>query len=168
MSKFTSFFQLSKKKLGIVALSSALVLAVSTGATFASQNSTKGGPKKVLQRNVDGVTQSSTDGKHWVIKSQKDAKLEREGNGKIVVTNGKSPDGKWLPPKKDGPKTIMVKREKGKLLYSSDGGKTWSDKLPKGVKVTEKNGKIRVTYGHADDSKAEVRSGVKKYHKKQQ
>lgn len=160
MSKFKSLLQFSKTKLSIAALSGALVLALGTGATFASQNSSKEAPKKVLEKNVGGVTQTSTDGKKWVKKSQKDTDVKKGKDGKIIVTKGKSPNGKLQPPKSS---EYLTKLQDGKWYYSTDGGKTW--KITKAEKSEPKKGQIvKHTRGNApkDDSKArKVKNGEK-------
>lgn len=43
--------------------------------------------------------------------------------------------------------TLQVKMENGVRSYSTDDGRTWSQDVPDGVTVTEKDGKLTITKG---------------------
>jgi hypothetical protein len=43
--------------------------------------------------------------------------------------------------------SLLVKMDNGVRLYSTDSGKTWSEKAPDGVTVSDRDGKITITNG---------------------
>lgn len=49
----------------------------------------------------------------------------------------------------DSKTSLMSKMENGVTSFSTDDGKTWSDKAPEGVKVSEEDGKLTISNGTA-------------------
>lgn len=137
MKKFTEQLRPSKKKMATAAICAALVLTL--GATaFAANNLDS------LWGKVDdnGAFQYSTDGgKTWGDKTPEGyTASSKDGVYTVYTGNGEAPhvDGKDLPVTEKN--SIAVKQENGKTLYSTDDGKTWSEKAPEGYITSSEDG----------------------------
>jgi len=174
------------KKMGALLACGALVAAIGVGSASAAATI------QSLQVKIDnGVKYYSTDGgKTW-------SKQAPEGVTETIDTDGKVTILKGTPPRKgegggsstkaekgdenkaihthtrglsDGATSLMIKIENGVKLYSTDGGKTWSEQAPEGVteKVGE-DGKVTTSYGIApkegedDGILSKVENGVRTY-----
>jgi Neuraminidase (sialidase) len=121
-SKLASFADTAKKKAGAVLICGALVATVGAGAAWAANS--------IATLDViveDGVTKYSTDGgKTWG--KQAPGVTERTTpDGEHIVTNG-------TPPKEgEAGQGTLAKVEDGVTSYSTDGGKTWSEKASEGA-----------------------------------
>ncbi|ATW25150.1 sialidase family protein [Candidatus Formimonas warabiya] len=157
-SKILSMLGTTKKKAGAVVLCGALVAAIGVGTAYAAGSITS------LQVQVkNGVKSYSTDGGKTWAKKVPDGVTVNDKDGKITVTNG-------VPPKDADGKGLLSKVENGVRSYSTDGGKTWSEKAPDGVTETETtDGKFTFTNGdpsedaHGMGLMVKVESGVKLY-----
>ncbi|BAH07707.1 sialidase family protein [Clostridium kluyveri] len=132
-SRLSLILNTIKKKMGAALLCAAFAATIGTGTVLAS-NSTN----SLLCKVVNGIKSYSTDGgKTW---------------------SGKAPEGVNINEAKDGTggnledlslggingESLAVKVENGVRSYSTDGGKTWSKEVPKGVTVSEDGKKIKV------------------------
>ena len=81
----------------------------------------------MLVRNEDGKMSYSTDGgKTWTEGAPEGATITNDAEGRGFVTMG-------TPPTPGDGDSFMGKMTNGVESYSTDGGKTWSEKLPDGV-----------------------------------
>jgi hypothetical protein len=94
----------------------------------------------MLSKMEDGVRTYSTDGGKTWSKNAPDGVVVSDKDGKLTITNG-------IPPKDGEGNGILSKMEDGVRYYSTDGGKTWSQKAPEGVTVSDKDGKLTITNG---------------------
>lgn len=120
-SKILSMLDTTKKKVGAVVLCGTLVAAIGTGTVFAANS------LNTLQVKMEnGVRSYSTDdGKTWS-KNAPDGVVVNDKDGMLTISNGIPPkDGEW--------QGILSKVENGVRTYSTDGGKTWSEKAPAGA-----------------------------------
>ncbi|MCJ8015315.1 hypothetical protein MUG84_26980 [Paenibacillus sp. KQZ6P-2] len=120
----------SKKKVGAAVICGALVMSIGTGAAFAAS---KYSPLSNLDENGTVSHSSGEDGTPGIKIRMKDE------NGKVNETTGDQFHAKL----KSG---LMIARNiDGKLKFSTDGGKTWSETAPDGVTVNE-DGSISGSY----------------------
>ncbi|QKE71540.1 exo-alpha-sialidase [Arthrobacter citreus] len=135
----------TKKKAVTASVCSAIVLGIGSGAVYAANNDgskvkseetsfSQQGEKvmtKMLVKNENGVISHSTDdGTTWIPGAPEGEKIIKDVDGKesFIIGEAKSaPSG-----------SLMVKNENGKLKFSKDGGKTWSEKAPDHFKVEAK------------------------------
>ncbi|MFZ5968028.1 MAG: exo-alpha-sialidase [Bacillota bacterium] len=124
-SRILSLMDTPKKKAGAVVLCGALLVAIGAGTTFAANSITS------LQVKMEnGIRSYSTDdGKTWS-QNAPDGVVASDQDGKLTIMNG-------IPPKNGEGQGLLVKVENGVTLYSTDGGKTWSEKAPDGVTIGE-------------------------------
>ncbi|BDR55937.1 hypothetical protein [Xylocopilactobacillus apis] len=122
------------KKMAVLTLSIAL-LSVGGATVFAASNLTdvKGSidnSGKVKYSTDNGKTESTElpDGAHY--------SKDKNGVTSISVGNGEAPKEPEDSSEVKESSSLSVKEEKGKTLYSVDGGKNWSESIPKGY---EKN-----------------------------
>jgi len=95
----------------------------STGFRFGSANAESA--EKSLVKNENGVfSYSNDDGKTW----QEGAP---EGMTQIINEDGSMLSYIGGPPE-EGAGSLSIRHENGVASYSTDGGKTWSDKAPSG------------------------------------
>ncbi len=120
-SKILSMLDTTKKKVGAVVLCGALITAIGLGTAFAANSM-----NSLQVKMENGVRSYSTDsGKTWS-KNAPEGVTVSDQDGKLTVSNG--------TPLKDGEgKGVLSKVENGVRSYSTDGGKTWSEKAPAGV-----------------------------------
>lgn len=130
-SRLSLILNTTKKKMGAALLCGAFAATIGTGTVLAS-NSTN----SVLGKVVNGVKSYSTDGgKTWSGKAPEGVSINEDSTGGVL--KGLSPEGAV----KGG---LAVKVENGVRSYSTDGGKTWSKEVPKGVTVSEDGKKIKM------------------------
>jgi hypothetical protein len=120
-SKILSILDNTKKKVGAVVLCGTLVAAIGTGTVFAANS------LNTLQVKMEnGVRSYSTDdGKTWS-KNAPDGVTVNDKDGMLTISNG-------IPYKDGEGQGILSKVENGVRTYSTDGGKTWSEKAPAGA-----------------------------------
>lgn len=120
-SKILLMLDTTKKKVGAVVLCGALITAIGLGTAFAANSM-----NSLQVKMENGVKSYSTDsGKTWS-KNAPEGVTVSDQDGKLTVSNG--------TPLKDGEgKGVLSKVENGVRSYSTDGGKTWSEKAPAGV-----------------------------------
>jgi photosystem II stability/assembly factor-like uncharacterized protein len=146
--KIFKLLNTTKKKAVAASVCGALVLGIGSGAAYAASNDgsqtkhdqasvTQLSEKiktKMLVKNENGVISHSTDdGKTWVPGAPEGGKVIQNADGKesfIFSDSNATPFG-----------GLKVKKEDGKLKFSKDGGKTWSDKAPDNFKMVEKGDK---------------------------
>ncbi len=146
--KIYKLLNTTKKKAVAASVCGALVLGIGSGAAYAANNDgsqtkhdqasvTQLSEKiktKMLVKNENGVISHSTDdGKTWIPGAPEGGKVIHNADGKETFIFGDSnakPFG-----------GLKVKKEDGKLKFSKDGGKTWSDKAPDDFKMVEKGDK---------------------------
>ncbi|WP_088010953.1 sialidase family protein [Gottfriedia acidiceleris] len=146
--KIYTLLNTTKKKAVVASVCGALVLGIGSGAAYAANNDgaqTKHNEAsvsqqnekiriKMLVKNENGVISHSTDGgKTWIPGAPKKGKVIQDANGKesfIFGDTNTTPSG-----------GVIVKKEDGKLKFSKDGGKTWSDKAPDNFKMVDKDDK---------------------------
>ncbi|MHC1748566.1 MAG: sialidase family protein [Cellulosilyticaceae bacterium] len=94
-----------------------------------------------LNTKTNKLNYSIDNGKTWTEKAPKDIKGENTTKNKGNMTYKISEDGKVTEEQNNGvpsisKNSVMVKKDKGtqKTVYSIDGGKTWTSKLPNGLK----------------------------------
>jgi hypothetical protein len=134
-TKILSMLDTTTKKVAAIALCGALVVAIGAGTVFAASSMNS------LQVKVEnGVRTYSTDGGKTWSKNAPDGVVVSDKDGKLTITNG-------IPPKDGEGNGILSKMEDGVRYYSTDGGKTWSQKAPEGVTVSDKDGKLTITNG---------------------
>ncbi|BDR57988.1 hypothetical protein [Xylocopilactobacillus apicola] len=118
------------KKIVILTISAAM-LSVGGVTVFAATgfNDLKG---TISDR---GEMKYSTDnGKNWSTKAPAGTKVTKDQSGVTSISTGNAGEA----PKPDDSaevkdeSSIGVKTEDGKTMYSVDGGKTWSESIPKG------------------------------------
>jgi hypothetical protein len=129
-TKISSMLDITKKKIGIVLLSGALVATIGVGTAFATDSisSTEPAISKLLCKVHNGIRSFSTDdGKTWSDKAPEGVTVS-DKDGKTTISNG-------IPPKDGEGKGLLCRVENGVKSYSTDGGKTWSDKAPDGVTI---------------------------------
>ncbi len=128
-TKISSMLDITKKKVGIVFLSGALVAMIGVGTVFAADSSSpEPAISKLLCKVHNGIRSFSTDdGKTWSAKAPEGVTVS-DKDGKTTISNG-------IPPKDGEGKGLFCKVENGVKSYSTDGGKTWSDKAPDGVTI---------------------------------
>ena len=128
------------KQVGTVVLCGALVTAIGVGTAVAAT------PASCLQVKMkDGVKTYSTDGgKTWSEKAPESVTISKT-DGKFTILNDqlKIADGQGKLIKQD----ILVKMKDGVRTFSIDGGETWSEKVPDGVTVSEKDGQFTILNG---------------------
>ncbi|MEL7568458.1 MAG: sialidase family protein [Dehalobacterium sp.] len=128
----------TKKKVGAVVLCGALVAAIGTGAVFAASSM-----NSLQVKMENGVRSYSTDGGKTWSQNTPEGVTVSDQDGKLTISNG--------TPLKDGEGTgVLCKVENGVTLYSTDGGKTWSEKAPAGAEESStigQNGEITNTVG---------------------
>ncbi|WP_082053641.1 WD40/YVTN/BNR-like repeat-containing protein [Gordoniibacillus kamchatkensis] len=118
--------------------------------TFSNGTPPKDGEGKgTLFKMENGVGSYSTDGgKTWGDKAPDGAqdKVTIGEDGKVTHKQGnpsEAPNGTGLHARTE----LAVKIENGVRLYSTDGGKTWSQTPPDGLTVDEQDGKITFSNG---------------------
>lgn len=159
-SKILSMLNTTKKKVGAVFLSGALIVSIGTGTVFAANS------LNTLQVKMEnGVRSYSTDdGKTWN-KDIPDGVTVTDKDGIFSVSNG-------IPPKDDKGEGILSKVENGVRTYSTDDGKTWSENAPVGAEESKsigQDGKITNTIGAPSESsnatslQIKEENGVKTY-----
>jgi photosystem II stability/assembly factor-like uncharacterized protein len=133
------------------------------GETIHSYNiAPKAGERGVLTKVEDGVRTYSTDGgKTWSEEAPEDS------DGGIASGDDSFPTYTRGTP--EGTPDLIIKYENGVKLYSTDGGKTWSQEAPKGVtESTGENGETIHKYGIAPKAGeggvlTKVEDGVRTY-----
>lgn len=163
----------TKKKTVGAAACIALVLAIGSSAVFAAGNAKKPESKAekgnvaiseagaisslntkgegILVRDMNGEMSHSTDGgKTWSSGAPEGAKITKNGDGTDMVSVGTHTvhDGD-LPKNGTG---LAVRNLNGKMTYSTDGGKTWSEKAPAGftASTSADGGKVSVKVAKDD------------------
>lgn len=168
----------TKKKLGTLIVCGALVAALGTASASAANTISS------LHKIENGVKLYSTDGGNTWSKQAPEGVTEKiDADGKVTITNGTPPEvGASFTKGDDGTKAtytrgipdgvpdLMIKIENGVKLYSTDGGKTWSEQAPEGVTETAgEDGKVTTSYGIApkegedDGILSKVENGVRTY-----
>lgn len=175
----------TKKKLGTLIVCGALVAALGTASAALGTTSTfAANTISSLHKIENGVKLYSTDGgKTWSKQAPEGVTEKIDADGKVTITNGTPPEvGASFTKGDDGTKAtytrgipdgvpdLMIKIEKGVKLYSTDGGKTWSDQAPEGVTETVgEDGKVTTSYGIApkegedDGILSKVENGIRTY-----
>jgi photosystem II stability/assembly factor-like uncharacterized protein len=169
------------KKMSTLIACGALVAAI--GAVSVSASS----PFTTLQVKVeDGVKHYSTDdGKTWSTEAPEGVTETTDENGKVTITRGNAPaDGEAEGQKfytsqhgvdegaqegiidgEAGQAGLMIKVEDGVKLYSTDGGKTWSQDAPQGY--SEHDGVSTYSFGNPSDEGGKyltrMEDGVKRH-----
>ena len=159
----------------------ALVAAI--GAVSVSASS----PFTTLQVKVeDGVKQYSTDdGRTWSTDAPEGVTETTDESGKVTITRGNAPadgeaDGRKFYTSQHGVDEgaqesvidgeagqagLMIKVEDGVKLYSTDGGKTWSQDAPQGY--SEQDGVSTYSFGNPSDEGGKyltrMEDGVKRH-----
>ncbi|AST58424.1 hypothetical protein BFT35_01700 [Thermoanaerobacterium thermosaccharolyticum] len=129
--KILSRLDTTKKKAGAIVLCTALVAALGIGTVFAANSM-----NSLQVKMENGVRIYSTDdGKTWS-QNAPDGVTVSDKDGKITVTNG-------VPTKNGEGNGMLIKMKDGVRYYSTDGGKSWSQKAPKGVTVNEDGSVIK-------------------------
>lgn len=161
-NKILSMLDTTKKKVGAAVVFGVLVTAIGTGTAFAA-NSMNYSSLQVKTEN--GVTSYSTDGGSTWSKNAPDGVTVSDQDGKLTVSNGTSL-------KDDEGKGVLSKVENGVTLYSTDGGKTWSEKAPAGAEESSTigpDGEITNTIGvpsenaNATSLQIKEENGVRSY-----
>jgi len=135
-SRLSLILNTTKKKMGAALLCATLAATIGTGTVLAS-NSTN----SLFYKVVNGVKSYSTDGgKTWSGKAPEgvtidEAKDSTGGDLKGLSFEGTNGGG------------LAVRMENGVRSYSTDGGKTWSKDVPKGVTISEDGKKIKSATG---------------------
>ncbi|MFZ5966458.1 MAG: hypothetical protein ACOYVK_04705 [Bacillota bacterium] len=141
-SEILSRLDTTKKKVGAVVLCGALVTAIGSGAVFAANSM-----NSLQVKMENGVrTYSTDDGKTWS-KNTPDGVVVNDKDGMLTISNG-------IPPKDGEEQGILSKIENSVRTYSTDGGKTWSEKAPDGAEdsiTIDEDGKITHTNGNPPD-----------------
>lgn len=154
-----NIMNITKKKAGASILCGALVLTLGTGKAFASDVD-----DSVKVKNENGVITYSIDGgQTWSEDAPEGLTGFESEDGKIKIKNTNiSEDGAGMG--------VQVKLEDGVKLYSTDGGQTWSEDAPEGLKEFEdEDGKIKIKNANIsrDDIginvKVKLEDGVKLY-----
>lgn len=139
-SKILSMLDTTKKKVGVALLCGALVATIGAGAAFAANARTS-----MMVKMENGVRSYSTDdGKSWSEKAPDGVTVTEDKDGKLTMMYG-------TPPKDGEGKGLLSKVENGVRTYSTDGGKTWSEKAPDGAEdsvTIDEDGKITHTNGN--------------------
>ncbi|APM40220.1 sialidase family protein [Clostridium kluyveri] len=134
-SRLSLILNTTKKKMGAALLCGAFAATIGTGTVLAS-NSTN----SLLGKVVNGVRSYSTDGgKTWSGKAPEGVTVNEDKDSTGGVLKGLSLEGDTK-----GKGGLAVKVENGVRSYSTDGGKTWSKEVPKGVTVSEDGKKIKM------------------------
>ncbi|MGF7143342.1 hypothetical protein HNQ56_001765 [Anaerotaenia torta] len=142
-----------KRRVGMIALSAALVLTFGTTTALAA-NAVSGGKLGELFKLDNGKPSYSVDGgQTWNEGTPEDSDFHYSldggetwnegtppaGSEQTLVVNGEIPDGT------DGDYSVAVKNVDGAMQYSTDGGKTWSSTVPDGFHATvNPDGSVRV------------------------
>lgn len=130
-NNFLSLMDTTKKKAGVALLCGAFVATTYAGTVFAT-----GARTSMKVKIENGVRSYSTDsGKTWSEKAPVGVTIKEDG--KILFEKGN------LPKDANG-KKIMVKMENGVRSYSTDDGKTWSQKAPEGVTIGKDDEMFRI------------------------
>lgn len=134
--KFLSLMDITKKKAAVALLCGALVTVTCAGTVFAAGSRTS-----IQIKMENGVKTYSTDGgKTWSNTLPTGITINEDGKIRGVIANlSKDADGKRMSLKikeADG-KSLHVKMENGIKSYSTDDGKTWSEKAPEGLTIGE-------------------------------
>ncbi len=118
-SKILSMLDTTKKKVGAVVLCGSLIAAMGAGTVFAANS------MNTLQVKMEnGVRSYSTDdGQIWS-NNVPEGVVVNDKDDMLTISNG-------IPPKDGEGQGILSKVENGVRTYSTDGGKSWSDKAPK-------------------------------------
>ncbi len=148
-TEIKSMLDTTKKKAMVAAACGTLIIGISAGAVYASNNTSTEKPEanymviqgkqasdgeKSLVKNENGViTHSTDDGQTWISGAPEGAVISENAND--------------LPPLPEGAKSLMVKDIDGKKQYSTDGGKTWSEQAPEGVETIIEDGKSTTSMG---------------------
>ncbi len=156
--KILSIMNTTKKKAGIALVCGILVSAVGAGAVFANPITS------LLVKMENGVRNYSTDGgKTWSEQVPQGVTVGEDGNGKVKITHR-------LPLKDGQRKNLLVKMENGVRSYSTDGGKTWSEQAPEGVRVSEdETGRVKIIHrlpakdGQGKGLLVRMENGVRSY-----
>ena len=118
--KVNTIFQGKKIRVSSIAICAVLMLIIGTMTAFAAVNA-----EKNLVKNENGVvSHSSDDGATW----QEGAP---EGMTQIINEDGSTLSYVGDPPEEVAG-SLSIRHENGVASYSTDGGKTWSDKAPNG------------------------------------
>lgn len=167
--KIYTLLNTTKKKAVAASVCGALVLGIGSGAAYAANNDgaqikhneasvTQQNEKirtKMLVKNENGVISHSTDdGKTWIPGAPEGGKVIQNADGKESFIFGDS--------NATTSGGLKVKKEDGKLKFSKDGGKTWSDKAPDDFKGVDKGDK---TFFEKDKLIVKKENGVAKYSK---
>jgi len=140
-SKILSIMEATKKKAAVALLCGALITTAGAGAALAANPDTS-----MLYKIQGGIASYSTDdGKTWGEKAPDGVTVSESEDSKFTVFNGLP----TLSPKDAEGKSLLCKVENGVRSFSTDGGKTWSEKAPDGVTVSE-----------SEDSKFTVFNGL--------
>lgn len=132
-SRLSLILNTTKKKMSAALLCGAFAATIGTGTVLAS-NSTS----SLLGKVENGVRSYSTDGgKTWSGKAPEGVTVKEDKDSTGGVLKGLSLEGAV---KGD----LAVKVENGVRSYSTDGGKTWSKEVPKGVTVSQDGKKIKM------------------------
>ncbi|WCF06609.1 glycoside hydrolase [Paenibacillus thiaminolyticus] len=104
---------------------------VEGNVTFKMQGGSEDGIKtKLMVKEENGTTLYSTDdGQTWSETAPEGLPALNKGEkGNVIIQNKVTSE--------EGMKSnVMVKLENGKKLFSTDGGQTWSEQAPEGVKI---------------------------------
>lgn len=179
----------TKKKLSTLIVCGALVAALGTASAFAANTisslqvkfengvklySTDGG-KTWSKQAPEGVTETiDADGKVTILKGTPPRKGEGGGSSTMAEKGDENKaihtHTRGLSDGATGGTSLMIKIENGVKLYSTDGGKTWSEQTPKGVTETVgEDDKVTTSYGIApkegedDGILSKVENGVRTY-----
>ena len=119
----------NKRKNKIFAATCLAIAITLTAGTAIMANAATKEEGKMLTKTEDGRTSYSTDdGQTWTQGTPEGTVVTSGENGETFVTAG-------TPPESDD-NAMIAKNENGKMSYSTDGGKTWSENAPEGFDVT--------------------------------
>ena len=96
--------------------------------------------QSILVKMKDGVRTFSTDGGETWTEKAPDGVTINEKDGKFTILNG-------TPLKDADGQSILVKMKDGVRTFSTDGGETWTEKVPDGMTISEKDGQFTLLNG---------------------
>ncbi len=143
-AKLLGILGTGKRRLGVIVLSAALVLAFGTTTAFAANAATGGKLGELFKLDNGKASYSDDGGQTWNEGTPEDSDfhyslddgktwndgLPPAGSEKTLVVNGQIPDGA------ESTHGMAVKNIDGIMQYSMDGGKTWSSTVPDGYHTT--------------------------------
>ncbi len=137
MKNLTKLFETGKRKITVLSLTGAMLLATGGTVAFAASQQSFDKTGSIDVRQEDGRTLYSTDeGKSWSETVPEGLTASDDGtSSSVFIGQGDAPA---VPESGTLSETssVSIKEENGKTLYSTDGGKTWSDEVPEGFSYT--------------------------------